>query len=143
MVQNIHKYKMAVLGNFIFGFDQDTPEIFNLAYEQIMKLRLDSARFAVLTPYPGTPLFQRLDAEGRILTRDWSKYTRKNVVFEPKNMTKDDLERGFYWISHAFNAPPNLISRDVRSLRLGVFPFIATLGRNLESYLNRPGKIMS
>jgi len=49
VVKNIHKYKMAVLGNFIFGFDQDTPNIFQLTRDNIKKLGLDSARFAILT----------------------------------------------------------------------------------------------
>jgi len=92
VVENIHKYNMAILGNFIFGFDQDTPDIFDYAEEKIAGLGLDSARFAVLTPYPGTPLFKKLDIEGRILTRDWSKYNRKTVVFQPKNMSSEELE---------------------------------------------------
>jgi radical SAM superfamily enzyme YgiQ (UPF0313 family) len=140
VVEKIHKYNMAILGNFIFGFDHDTLDVFEYTEERVNELGLDSARFAVLTPYPGTPLFQRLEEEGRILTRDWSKYTRKNVVFEPKNMSKDDLEKGFIKISSNFNSIPNIIHRDLRSLKLGFYPFSATFGRNLESYMNRPGK---
>jgi len=140
VVAKIHKYKMAILGNFIFGFDHDTPDVFEFTQENIDKLGLDSARFAILTPYPGTPLMKRLEAEGRILTRDWSKYNRKNVVFEPKNMSKYDLQNGFIKISSNFNSIPNVICRDFRSLKLGFYPFLATVGRNLESYMNRPRK---
>ena len=140
VVEKVHKYKMAILGNFIFGFDQDTPDVFEITRDNILNLGLDSARFAILTPYPGTPLFKRLEKEGRILTRDWSKYNRKNVVFEPKNMSKEDLENGFVKISSNFNSVPNVICRDFRSLKLGIYPFIATIGRNFESYMNRPRK---
>ena len=140
VVEKVHKYKMALLGNFIFGFDQDLLDIFEFTKENIAKLGLDSARFAVLTPYPGTPLFKRLEKEGRILTQDWSKYNRKNVVFEPKNMSKNDLENGFKKISSDFNSIPNIIRRALSSLKLGVYPSLATFGRNLESYMNRPGK---
>ncbi|UCD14385.1 MAG: B12-binding domain-containing radical SAM protein, partial [Thermoplasmatales archaeon] len=140
VVEKIHKYKMAVLGNFIFGFDQDNPDVFEIAQEDIIKLGLDSARFAILTPYPGTPLFKKLEAEGRILTRDWSKYNRKNVVFEPKNMSKEDLQNGFIKVSSNINSIPNLICRDFRSLKLGFHPFLATVGRNVENYLNTPRK---
>jgi len=138
VVNNIHKYKMSVLGNFIFGFDGDVPDVFDFTRESITKLGLDSARFAVLTPYPGTPLFDRLDKEGRILTKDWSKYNRKNVVFEPKNMSKQELEHGFKKIYNEFNSFSNIIFRDFRSLRLGFYPFLATMSRNIESYTNGP-----
>ncbi len=137
VVENIHKYNMAILGNFIFGFDQDTPDIFDYAEEKIAGLGLDSARFAVLTPYPGTPLFKKLDIEGRILTRDWSKYNRKTVVFQPKNMSSEELQNGFDAITRNFNSISNLFSRDLQSLTLGLYPFIATLGRNFESYINK------
>ncbi len=140
VVEKVHKYKIAIVGNFIFGFDEDVPDVFELTEKTIAKLGLDSARFAVLTPYPGTPLFKRLETEGRILTKDWSKYNRKNVVFEPKNMSKKDLENGFIKISKKFNSISNIIYRDLRSLKLGFYPFLSTFGRNLESYMNRPGK---
>ena len=140
VVKNIHKYKMAVLGNFIFGFDQDTPNIFQLTRDNIKKLGLDSARFAILTPYPGTPLFNKMEKESRITTYDWSKYNRKNVVFKPKNMTVEELKIGFKKISENFNSISNLIYRDIRSLKYGIYPFLSTVERNIESYLNRPKK---
>ena len=68
--------------------------------EKIRKIGLDSARFAILTPYPGTPLFEKLEKESRIITYDWSKYNRKNVVFKPKNMTINELQNGFKKISN-------------------------------------------
>lgn len=139
-VKKVHKYKMSILGNFIFGFDGDKPDVFDFTEKNLAKLGLDSARFAILTPYPGTPLFNRLEKEGRILTKDWSKYTRKNVVFEPKNMSKDELRNGFVKISNDFNTIPKFIFRNFKSLGLGFHPFLATVGRNLESYANRPKK---
>jgi radical SAM superfamily enzyme YgiQ (UPF0313 family) len=140
VVKNIHKYKMAVLGNFIFGFDQDTPNIFQLTRENIKKLGLDSARFAILTPYPGTPLFKKMEKESRIITYDWSIYNRKNVVFKPKNMTIEELKDGFKKVSEEFNSFSNIIYRDIRSLKHGIYPFLSTVERNIESYLNRPKK---
>jgi radical SAM superfamily enzyme YgiQ (UPF0313 family) len=131
---------MAILGNFIFGFDHDTPEIFDYAEDKIASLGLDSVRFAVLTPYPGTPLFKNLDREGRILTKDWSKYNRKIVVFQPKNMSSEELQNGFDTITRNFNSISNVFSRDLQSLNLGFYPFIVTLGRNFESYMNKRTK---
>ena len=140
VVKNIHKYKMAVLGNFIFGFDQDTSNIFQQTRDNIKKIGLDSARFAILTPYPGTPLFEKMEKESRIITYDWSKYNRKNVVFKPKKMTIKELQIGFQKISYDFNSIPNLIYRDIRSIRYGIYPFLTTIVRNIESYMSRHRK---
>ena len=140
VVDNIHKYKIAILGNFIFGFDQDTPNIFQQTSEKIRKIGLDSARFAILTPYPGTPLFKKLEKESRIITYDWSKYNRKNVVFKPKNMTINELQYGFQKISKEFNSIQNILIRDIRSLKYGFYPFLSTIARNIESYTKKSKK---
>jgi radical SAM superfamily enzyme YgiQ (UPF0313 family) len=134
-VKKIHSYKMAVFGTFVLGFDEDTPDIFHTMQKHIGGLSMDSVNFALLTPYPGTPLFNRLENEGRILTKDWSKYNRKNVVFQPKNMTKEELERGFRNITVFYSTLPNMGFRTVRSLRFGLYPFIATFAGNLSQYM--------
>jgi radical SAM superfamily enzyme YgiQ (UPF0313 family) len=134
-VKKIHKYRMAVFGTFVLGFDEDTPDIFQTMRTNIGMLGIDAVNFALLTPYPGTPLFNRLEKEGRILTKDWSKYNRKNVVFEPKNMTKEELEEGFQNITRYFSTIPSMGYRTVRSLGLGLYPFIATFAGNLAQYM--------
>jgi radical SAM superfamily enzyme YgiQ (UPF0313 family) len=126
---------MAVFGTFVLGFDEDTPDIFKIMQTHIGKLGIDAVNFAILTPYPGTPLFNRLEKEGRILTKDWSKYNRKNVVFQPKNMTKKELEEGFRNITHYFSSIPYKGYRTLRSLSLGSYPFIATFAGNLSQYM--------
>lgn len=135
VVKTIHKYNIAIDGTFVFGFDEDAVDVFESTLVNIDKLGLDAAIFAVLTPYPGTPLFRKLEAEGRILTHDWSKYNRKNVVFEPKNMTKKELEEGYRWITKQFNSPPFIAFRLIRSLRLGVYPCLTTFASNLGSIM--------
>ena len=134
-VKKIHKYKMAVFGTFVLGFDEDTPDVFTVMQTHIGRLGIDSVNFAILTPYPSTPLFDRLEKEGRILTREWSKYNRKNVVFQPKNMTKKELEEGFRKINLYFSSIPSIGYRTLRSLSLGPYPFIATFAGNLGQYM--------
>jgi radical SAM superfamily enzyme YgiQ (UPF0313 family) len=134
-VKKIHKYNMAVFGTFVLGFDEDTPDIFNVMQAHIGELGIDAVNFAILTPYPGTPLFTRLEQEGRILTNDWSKYDRKHVVFQPRNMTKAELEEGFRKIALYFSSIPYIGYRTVRSLGLGPYPFIATFAGNLGQYM--------
>ena len=129
---------MAIVGNFMFGFDQDPINVFEITKDNIYNLGIDSARFAILTPYPGTPLFKQLEKDRRILTYDWSKYTRKNVVFEPKNISKEDLQKGFNEITKDFNSLSNIINREFKSIKLGFYPFLTTIGRNIENYVNRP-----
>lgn len=135
VVKKIHHHKMAVFGTFVVGFDEDTPAIFPAMQAHIRDLGLDAVNFAVLTPYPGTPLFQRLEREGRILTRDWSKYNRETVVFSPKSMSKEELEAGFVRLMRYFGSLPYLGYRTMRGLRLGFYPFVSTFAGNLGQYM--------
>lgn len=137
-VKKVHNHNMAILGNFIFGFDQDTTDLFDTIVEKIQNIGLDSARFALLTPYPGTPLYNQFEDKERILTKDWSKYNRKNVVFIPKNMTPKQLQEGYINVSKKFNSLSRVIPRDLKSVNLGLYPFLATVLRNIESYFSRP-----
>ena len=91
LIKRLHKHGMAVQGGIIFGFDEDTPDIFDFTLEKMYEFELDIVEVNILTPYPGTPLFDRLEREGRIITRDWSRYNQVDVVFKPKNMTEKEL----------------------------------------------------
>lgn len=114
LVKKLHNHGMAVQGGIIFGFDEDTPDIFDLTLEKIYEFEIDIVEVNILTPYPGTPLFNRLDREGRILTRDWSRYNQIDVVFKPKNMTEKELLMGARKVAKEFYSVPNIISRTVK-----------------------------
>jgi radical SAM superfamily enzyme YgiQ (UPF0313 family) len=60
--------------------------------------RLECATFHILTPYPATPLFRQMEAEGRLLHRDWSRYDTAHAVFRPKHMEPEELEQGYGWL---------------------------------------------
>lgn len=127
MIKRVHDYGMAVQGGIIFGFDQDTPDIFDLTLEKLYEFELDVLEVYILTPLPGTPLFERLDKEGRILTKDWSKYSLTQVVFKPKNMTEKELFEGARKVAKEFYTMPRVISRFVRTMwttkkLIGVLP---------------------
>ncbi|MDR1968980.1 MAG: B12-binding domain-containing radical SAM protein [Burkholderiaceae bacterium] len=94
LIADLHHLGIAVQGCFVFGLDHDTPEVFDATVQFAIDAAVDLPRFAVLTPFPGTPLFQRLEAEGRILTRDWELYDAQHVVFQPKNMSARELAAG-------------------------------------------------
>ncbi|MFT3917220.1 MAG: DUF4070 domain-containing protein [Anaeromyxobacteraceae bacterium] len=104
-----------------------------------MDAAIDLPRFAIVTPFPGTPLHRRLDAEGRILTRNWELYDAQHVVFQPRNMTVRELEEGH---QRAWRHAYRLRSIASRLLRSRVDPHLllaANLGyrfyaRNLHRF---------
>ncbi len=94
MVADLHRHGIALMGCFAFGLDGDTPDVFERTAHFAIDAAIDLPRFAIVTPFPGTPLHRRLEAEGRILTRDWSLYDAQHVVFRPKGMTPEQLQAG-------------------------------------------------
>jgi radical SAM superfamily enzyme YgiQ (UPF0313 family) len=97
-VSMLHDYGIQVNGSFVLGFDHDRKDVFATTAEWIEENRLECATFHILTPYPATPLFKQMEAEGRILHRDWSLYDTAHSVFRPKHMTAEELEHGYAWI---------------------------------------------
>jgi radical SAM superfamily enzyme YgiQ (UPF0313 family) len=97
-VRMLHDNGIQVNGSFVLGFDHDQKDVFARTAEWIEKNRLECATFHILTPYPATPLFRQMEAERRLLHRDWSLYDTAHAVFRPKHMTPEDLEQGYAWI---------------------------------------------
>ena len=91
LVEKLHSHRIALQGCFVFGMDDDTPDVFMKTAEFAVAAKIDLPRFAIVTPFPGTSLFERLDREARILTRDWSQYDAQHVVFRPAQMTPQEL----------------------------------------------------
>lgn len=90
----LHKHGIMVQACFVFGFDTDDPSVFEETANYIVNARFDLPQISIYTPFPGTQVFDRLEKEGRLLTRDWSLYNGQNVVFRPRKMTVEQLERG-------------------------------------------------
>jgi radical SAM superfamily enzyme YgiQ (UPF0313 family) len=94
-VRIFHDNGIQVNASFVFGFDHDRADVFDRTLRWIEQQRLECATFHILTPYPGTPLFRALEAEGRLLHRDWSRYDTGHAVFQPRHMTPEELEAGY------------------------------------------------
>ena len=95
-IERIHSHGMSVQAGIVFGFDHDTEGVFVETLDFVEASGVQNATFNILTPFPGTRLFQRLDAESRILTLDWSKYNgRTEVVFQPRHMSPARLLAGY------------------------------------------------
>lgn len=98
-IRRIHEAGIKVWGSFIFGFDNDGLEVFRDTLELIEQSRMEFAQFSLLTPLPGTALFQQFEAEQRILHRDWSKYDLGSIVFNHPLLTAQRLhfEKNHAW----------------------------------------------
>jgi radical SAM superfamily enzyme YgiQ (UPF0313 family) len=88
--------------SIILGFDTDTKAIFDDTLEFLARNKLPTMDVHVLTPYPGTRIFQRFKDQGRIISHDWSHYDHNTVVFQPKNMTPQELAEGHYYVQSQF-----------------------------------------
>ena len=135
-VKNIHDNKMAVIGYFVLGFDTDDKNVFSETLETVEKIGVDSADFLVLTPFPGTPLYEKYVRENRVLTRRWEKYNMRNVVFKPKNMTPGELLIGVQKTHREFYSFNNVVKRTIKSIKLGFYPFFIVLERNFLAHMN-------
>jgi len=94
LIADLHALGIAIQGCFVFGHDHDSLEVFDLTADFAIENGIDLPRFAILTPFPGTPLYQRLAAQDRILTRDWELYDGQHVVYQPLTMTLQQLAAG-------------------------------------------------
>jgi radical SAM superfamily enzyme YgiQ (UPF0313 family) len=116
----LHENGIQVNGSFVLGFDEDRRDVFARTAEWIEENRLECATFHILTPYPGTPLFRKLEAEGRILHRDFTRYDTAHVVFRPRHLTPEELERGYAWLYARLFSAASIWRR--RPAQLGAIP---------------------
>ncbi len=111
-------------GSFVLGFDHDGPEVFERTVAWIEANRLECATFHLLTPYPGTPLFKQLDAENRVVHRDWGLYDTAHVVFEPARMSAEELQAGYEWCYRRLFSHASIWRRRPEDWR-AVLPYLA------------------
>lgn len=97
--------------SLIFGFDDHDPGIFEKTLRFVEECSPSVPTFNLLTPYPGTKLFQQYEQEGRLLHRDWSRYNHSEVVFRPKLMTPEQLYRGWLETRKEAYTWPSILSR--------------------------------
>lgn len=107
----LHENGIQVNGSFVVGFDQDDRHTFLNLAEWIETNRLECATFHILTPYPGTPLFRQMEAEGRLLHRNWNLYDTAHVVFRPKKLTPEELHLGYDWLYRRLFSHASILRR--------------------------------
>jgi len=110
-IKMFHDHGIMVNPGIVFGFDNDDESVFERTVEFLIKNRCELAYFNILTPLPGTPLYTRYEAAGRIFDRNWAHYDGKYVTFYPTRMTSEQLQEGYYWAQHTFYSLPNIWRR--------------------------------
>ncbi len=113
-VRTLHRHGMVVEAGLIFGFDTDGPDVFETTLAVLDEIGIDAMQASILTPLPGTPLFEEMHS--RIVDLNWEHYDYKWAVFEPVQMSREDLKGGLEWINKRFYSPWRIARRLCRWL---------------------------
>lgn len=142
LIKLLHDNNIMVNASLVFGFDHDTIETFPRTLEWLIKNKVESMTSHILTPYPGTVLYKRFEAEKRIIDYDLSKYNTSNVVFEPKNMTVEELKNGYLKMYVDFYRLKNIIRRRPDNKKLVAPFFMFNMGyRKFGKFTSLVGKM--
>lgn len=101
-VRRLHSLGIMINGSFVFGLDNDDKDVFRRTVDWGIENAITTSTYHILTPYPGTRQFRRMEEEGRILTYDWSKYDTRTVVYKTRGLTAAQLKEGYDWAYHEF-----------------------------------------
>ena len=111
-IERIHQHGICVQAGIIFGFDADTPEVFANTLEACETLGVDGVTVSVLTPLPGTRLYEEMKRDGRLRSEDWTRFNGKTrVAFTPKQMPAEDLFAGYMWFRKRFFSFKSIFKR--------------------------------
>jgi radical SAM superfamily enzyme YgiQ (UPF0313 family) len=111
---NLRRHRIRIYGTFIFGYDGDTADSFGPTVDFAQRHGFYIAAFNHLTPFPGTPLYLRLEREGRLLYDAWwldERYSYNRIPFKPAGMAPDELQRACLSARRAFYAWPSILRR--------------------------------
>lgn len=135
VVRKLHQRGIAINGTFFFGADADGPDCFRRTVDFVMETGIDLPRYAIYTPFPGTRVWERLEREGRIATRNWALYDGQHVVHSPKLLTPEQLREGLLaaWEeTYSLRAIAHRLATARRGLSL--FGWAANLGYRYYAY---------
>jgi radical SAM superfamily enzyme YgiQ (UPF0313 family) len=107
-IRRLHELGVMVNASFVFGMDDDDPSVFDRTVEWAVSQGIETATFHILTPYPSTGLYRRMQSEGRLLHHDWDRYDTRHAVFQPARMSPEQLEAGYWHAYRSFYAWRNI-----------------------------------
>jgi len=128
----IHKYGISVMGAFIFGLDNDTPQTIYNRTSYILNADIDIMQATILTPLPGTELYFRLQSEGRLIytnyPEDWERYNYTEAVFKPNKMSPEEFNEAVYMNWERLYDLKTLKKKFLKSLKITNDPTAAIWG---------------
>ena len=127
-VKRFHKGGISILGCFVLGFDCEDESVFDKTIKFIDEIGIDIPRFSVLTPFPGTPLYDKYKKDGRILTDDLKFFDTEHVIFKPMNMTPERLQQGLHEVWRKAYSLKKIFRRAMRSPANKLFAFAINSG---------------
>ncbi|GAL82941.1 radical SAM protein [Sporocytophaga myxococcoides] len=107
-IRVVQELGIMINGSFVFGLDDDDKDVFKRTVDWGVQMGITTSTYHVLTPYPGTKLFDNYEKEGRILTRNWDLYDTRNVVFKTKNLSPQELKAGYDYAYKEFYSWNNI-----------------------------------
>jgi radical SAM superfamily enzyme YgiQ (UPF0313 family) len=114
--------------SLVFGFDDDDVSVFDETLEFLHKTKIPSTTFNILTPYPGTDIFEQFKAENRLITEDWKFYDHCTVTYHPKRMTIDELYEGYQYVKKSYYSFGRIINRFPANIRNPLIFSLANIG---------------
>ncbi|MCT4631327.1 MAG: B12-binding domain-containing radical SAM protein [Firmicutes bacterium] len=109
-IAKLHEYGIVVDSGMLFGFEEHDKDIFKETVEFVKNIKLDIAHGIIPIPFPGTRLYEKLDYEGKLLTKDWSKYDGRHLVYEHDNLSEEDIIEGIEYFEKETNTMSSLFS---------------------------------
>jgi radical SAM superfamily enzyme YgiQ (UPF0313 family) len=109
VTDRLHDLGIMINGSFVFGMDDDDADVFRRTVDWAVTHGITTATFHIQTPYPGTKLFARMQAERRIEIYDWDFYDTRHVVYRPARLTARALKEGYDWAYREFYRWPSIV----------------------------------
>ena len=131
-VNELHSVGISVIGSFMLGLPKDDFTTFETIYQFVNENNVELPSFAVVTPFPGTRLFEKLDSQNKLLSKDWSRYDFINLLFEPQNMTREEFKENYIAL-HKRVFSEDCIERRLKNC--GQF-FLAALNHSRNRFFN-------
>lgn len=108
-VKRLHDLGIMINGSFVFGLDEDDKDVFKRTVEWGIENAITTSTYHILTPYPGTQLYDEMQKQNRIVTNNWDLYDTRHVVYQTKSISQDELERGYHWAYNEFYTWSNIL----------------------------------
>lgn len=107
-IQRLHDLGIMINGSFVFGLDEDGPDVFKRTVDWAVQNGITTSTYHILTPYPGTRLYENMEQQKRLVTKNWDEYDTRHVVYETKNMSAGELKAGYDWAYQSFYSWNNI-----------------------------------